>query len=80
MGMVRIKKADMADINVYMELSGAIVKHEAGRWIISTPEETIIFETLDGLLEDIRANLDIMRELVEDGQIEREIWEAAWNA
>lgn len=79
MGMVRIKKADMADIKAYMELSGAFVKHEAGRWIISTPDGTWLFDDFDDLMEDIRVNLAAMSENVSRGQIEQEIWDAAWK-
>lgn len=79
MGMIRIKKTDMAKINAYMELSGALVEHDAGRWIISTPQETIIFDSIADLMDDIRANLETMHELVKEGQIEQELWDAAWK-
>lgn len=74
MAVTRINKDDMAAINAYMYLSGALVKREAGVWIIDTPEATIIHENTEELLEDIKVNLACMKECVEP-----EMWEEAWN-
>ena len=65
---------------VYENMTNAYITCTTGRWEISVPYDgTTYYETYADLMAEINANLDIMRELVEAGQIEREIWDAAWR-
>ena len=79
MGAIHIKKTDAAAMDAYMELSGAIITREAGRWIVSTPQDTMIFHDIRDLMKDINENLMIMHKLVLEGQIEPELWTEAWR-
>lgn len=76
MGMLAIKKKDMNKVNLYMEMSGAIVNVDGGYWVVSTPDDTLFYDTTAELMEDINENLDIMKEIYTDnGELEE--WEAA---
>ena len=83
MAVIRIKKEDLKKIDAYMALTSpaTLVTHEGGDiWKIETPEQDIYYYSLRDLMEDINANLEAIREMVEAGQIERELWEEAWKA
>ena len=83
MAVIRIKKEDMRKIDAYMAINNpaVLVTHEGGNiWKIETPEQDIYYYSLRDLMIDINANLEAIRELVEAGQIERELWEEAWKA
>ena len=76
MGMLAIKKKDMNRVNLYVELSGAIVNVDGGYWVVSTPDDTLFYDTTAELMEDINENLDIMKEIyTENGELEE--WKAA---
>ena len=77
--MGKVKNIDKAKIIAYQNLTDAMVYHiEGDIWKIDTPEQDIYFYSFRDLMVDINENLRIMRELVECGQIEREMWEEAW--
>lgn len=77
--MGKVKNTDKAKIIAYQNLTDAMVYHiEGDIWKIDTPEQDIYFYSFRDLMTDINENLQIMRELVECGQIEREMWEEAW--
>lgn len=82
MSVTRINKADYQKIAAYEYLVNlARVTHAAGDiWKIETPEDDLYFYTFAELMENITENLECMRELVEAGQIERELWEEAWRS
>ena len=64
-------------IAVYMKLTAGQtnIRKAGGRWIIETPEADIEHETVEALAEDLKMNLEAMREMVEP-----EIWREAWEA
>lgn len=78
--MADFKSYDFAyKMDAYAYLTSAIIGESLGVWTVSTPEDTTTFQT-DGELDDyVVENLEAMEELVEDGQIERELWDAAWS-
>ena len=75
MATIRMKKSDLAKVKAYERLSMAIVTHEGGDiWKIETPEEDLYYGSFAEMLEDIEANLEAMKELVEP-----EMWKEAWS-
>ena len=80
MAVIRMKKADLAKVSAYENLTDALVKHDGGDfWIVDTPQENTYFYSFADLMEYINENLECMRELVECGQIEPELWREAWE-
>lgn len=81
--MIKTGIMDLVKIRAYENINSPAVLVQdmgGGRWKIETPEENLYFENFADLMADINANLDAVRELVECGQIERELWEEAWRS
>lgn len=66
-------------ITAYSRLTETFVICAGGRYEVSSPQETEVFGSKESLLDYIHENLEIMEELVKDGQIEKEIWDEAWR-
>lgn len=78
--MADFKNYDFAyKMDAYAYLTNAIIDESLGIWTVSTPEGTMTFQTDDELDDYVVENLEAMEELVEDGQIEHELWDAAWS-
>ena len=78
--MADFKDYDFAyKMDAYAYLTSAIITHRDGVWTVSTPEDTMTFQTDCELGDYFAENLEAMEELVEDGQIERELWDEAWS-
>ena len=76
MATIRIKKSEWAKVKAYEKLANlAKVEHITGDiWKIETPEEDFLYGSFAEMMEDIEANLEAMKELVEP-----EMWEEAWS-
>ena len=78
--MADFKNYDFAyKMDAYAYLTNAIIDESLGVWTVSTPEDTMTFQTDDELDGYVVENLEAMEQLVADGQIERELWDAAWS-
>ena len=76
MATIRIKKSEWAKVKAYEKLANlARVEHTGGDiWKIETPEEDLYYGSFAEMLEDIEANLEAMKELVDP-----EMWKEAWS-
>ena len=74
--MLRISKEDKRKVDLNMRLTDAIVSVKSGKWVISTPGETLIYDTTEDMMEDINYNLEEIRKAYE-AQGELHIWEEA---
>lgn len=51
-----------------------LVKRSGDKWIIDTFEGDIVHDTEEDLYQDVKLNLEIMREIVDD-----DAWRDAWK-
>lgn len=72
MTVTRIRKDEKKAMAMYMELSGALITLDKGTWYISTPQETMVYDTTADMMEDINMNLSEMKKVLTE-----EEWEEA---
>lgn len=78
--MADFKNYDFAyKMDAYAYLTNAIIDESLGHWTVDTPQDTMTFDNTEEFDTFLAENLDAMEELVEDGQIERELWDEAWS-
>lgn len=63
MARATIKKDDAKKVRMYLILVGGIIDFQAGKWYIDTPDDYLIYHSVDSMMEDINENLEIMEEV-----------------
>ena len=74
--MINEQLTEIERISLYMELTDAIVTSGAGKWEISTPQETIVCGSFDELIDNIDVCLGFMEEAYQNNN-EMGEWDAA---